>query len=102
VTNVHSVLHHIVIFKTDAIYTPDEVSSGMMAAFSGTPVAEGFSFFDAAFILASAAISQDQTIWIETTLDPGYYIALCFLPDPGSDTPHAFMGMIDSFEVVED
>ena len=102
VTNSHDgVLHHVIVAKTDRLYTVEEVQEGITGDFSGTPVADGFSLFvlpeeDAA---ASPVISGGQTVWIETNLEPGYYVAICFLPDPGGDMPHLFAGMIDTFEV---
>ncbi len=102
VTNSHDgVLHHVIVAQTDRLYTVEEVQEGIMGDFSGTPVADGFSLFglaeeDAA---ASPVISSGQTIWIEANMEPGFYVAICFLPDPGGDMPHLFAGMIDTFEV---
>lgn len=101
VFNSHAVLHHIVLFKVDRLYTTEEAEAGLMADLMGTPAADGFSLSTAEFVLASSAISEGQTIWIEVAPEPGYYVALCFLPDPGGDLPHAAMGMIDTFEVPE-
>lgn len=102
VTNSHDgVLHHVIVAQTDRLYTVEEVQEGIMGDFSGTPVADGFSLFslpeeDAA---ASPVISSGQTVWIEANMEPGFYVAICFLPDPGGDMPHLFSGMIDTFEV---
>jgi hypothetical protein len=98
-TNSHTVLHHLVVFPADRLYTAEEVHDALMAMFSGTPVADGFSL-DAPPVLASSALSEGQSIWIEANLAPGFYVAICFLPDPGSDVPHVMMGMIDTFEAV--
>lgn len=98
-TNTHTVLHHLVLFRVDRLYTADEVVAGIMSDFSGTPAADGFSLMTAEFVSGSSAISGGQSIWIESNLESGFYVALCFLPDPGSDIPHAMAGMIDTFEV---
>jgi hypothetical protein len=37
---------------------------------------------------------------VEANLAPGFYVAISFLPDPGSDVFHVMMGMIDNFEAV--
>ncbi len=101
VSNTHDVLHHIITFGVDRLYTPDEVVAGLVADFTGTPAAAGaFSFELAELAFSSPVISAGQTIWIEANFEPGYYVALCFLPDPGTDLPHAVSGMIDAFEVA--
>ena len=101
ITNSHNVLHHAVIFQTDALHTSDEVLEGLMANMMETPVAEGFSLETATPVFGTPILSGGQTVWIEADLAPGYYAAICFLPDPGSETPHAAQGMIATFEVTE-
>lgn len=105
VTNSHEgVLHHLIVVQTDRLYSVEEVQQGITGDFSGTPVPEGFSLFNLPSENAaeSPVISFGQTVWIEANLEPGFYVALCFLPDPGQDMPHLFAGMIDTFEVVAD
>lgn len=101
VTNQHEgVLHHIVVWQVDRAYTPDEVISGLMATFGGTPVADGFSFGSiVGDALGSPVLSYGQTVWLDVNLAPGNYVAVCFLPDPGGAEPHIFHGMVDAFEV---
>ncbi|CAA9574551.1 MAG: hypothetical protein AVDCRST_MAG33-2895 [uncultured Thermomicrobiales bacterium] len=45
-------------------------------------------------------LSTGQTNWVAIDLEPGYYVALCFITDPESGAPHAMLGMIELFEVV--
>lgn len=33
------------------------------------------------------------------TLTPGNYVAICFVPDPGSGAPHVMMGMVQEFTI---
>ncbi|MDH4348645.1 MAG: hypothetical protein OEW17_07545 [Gemmatimonadota bacterium] len=33
------------------------------------------------------------------TLSPGNYVAICFVPDPGSGAPHVMMGMMQEFAI---
>jgi len=102
VTNVHTVPHHAVVFPVDRLYTADEVHNGVMAEFSGTPADEGFSF--ATSIVGPPidlpVITAGQEVWLEANLAPGYYVAICFVADPGSDVPHVMQGMTSSFEVT--
>jgi len=102
VTNSHTIPHHAVVFPVDRLYSADEVAEGIMAEFGGTPVADGFSF-DASVMgppVEVPVLTGGQEIWMEANLEPGFYVAVCFISDPGDDTPHAMRGMIDSFEVT--
>jgi hypothetical protein len=103
VTNVHTVPHHAIVFPVDRLYTADEVHDGFMAGFSGTPVADGFSI-ETSIVgppVSVPVITGGQEIWIEADLAPGFYVAVCFVADPGADVPHFMQGMIDSFEVTD-
>jgi hypothetical protein len=66
----------------------------------GTPVAEmtidPSKFEDAGEI---PFLSQGEISWQEVNLQPGTYVALCFVSDKGSEVPHAAMGMYDIFTV---
>lgn len=101
VENMHAAIHHLVLFEADRLYSADEIVGGLESLFMGTPVADGFDLSTAGVPIATSALSEGSSIWIEVDLQPGYYVALCFLPDVGGDAPHAFMGMVDSFEVNE-
>jgi hypothetical protein len=49
-----------------------------------------------------APISQDQTAYFELNLEPGAYVAVCFMPDKKDGAPHALKGMATIFEVPEE
>ena len=49
-----------------------------------------------------APISKDQTVYAEFNLEPGAYVAVCFMPDKETGLPHALKGMIVVFEVPEE
>lgn len=100
VDNTHAAVHHLVLFEADRLYSEEEIIGGLEALFMGTPVADGFDLSAAGVPFATSALSEGESIWIEVDLQPGYYVALCFLPDAGGGPPHAFMGMVDSFEVT--
>ena len=80
----------------------DEVVADLIADFSGTPAAKGFSAATSIVgpPVSAPVISAGQEIWIEANLAPGHYVALCFISDPGTDVPHVMQGMIDAFEVT--
>jgi hypothetical protein len=47
-------------------------------------------------------ITAGQEFWLEVDLAPGFYVALCFVADPGTNMPHVMHGMIAPFEATED
>jgi hypothetical protein len=101
IENTHHSLHHVIVLEVDRLYSPDEIVATLGGTFSGTPIPGNFDVMTAPAPVATSAISEGVSVWIETDLTPGYYVAFCVLPDPGAEAPHAFMGMVDSFEVVE-
>jgi uncharacterized cupredoxin-like copper-binding protein len=44
-------------------------------------------------------LSPNKSGLVELNLDPGVYVAICFVPDEKKKIPHAFEGMIKTFEV---
>jgi hypothetical protein len=46
------------------------------------------------------ALDAGKTGWLTLDLEPGTYVALCFVPDPASGTAHMDMGMIVPFSVT--
>ena len=45
------------------------------------------------------ALDPDASGWLHLDLEPGRYIAICLIPDPGSGRRHADLGMIQEFTV---
>jgi hypothetical protein len=46
-------------------------------------------------------LSPGQAAWTEVDLQPGTYVALCFVFDPATGMPHAMMGMVAAFTVSD-
>lgn len=46
------------------------------------------------------AISPDQSFYIAMDLEPGTYVAVCFMPDTETGQPHLMKGMVQSFTVM--
>lgn len=68
-----------------------------------SPVASPEAGLDFALIedvFDTGVLSAGQTNWYEVDLEPGYYVALCFITDPDTGAPHAALGMIETFEVT--
>ena len=81
--------------------TLDDIMA-MFASFEdpmATPAADGLSFEDIDLVLDTADQSAGVTAWYTAELEPGTYLAVCFVPDPESGTPHAMLGMTQLVEV---
>jgi len=44
-------------------------------------------------------LTRGQTNYLHLNLPAGNYVALCFIPDPGSGKPHVALGMLTTFTV---
>ena len=66
-----------------------------------TPTGGGPSFADLEPVGGMGWLSPGATAWAEVDLEPGTYVALCFVPDPATGMPHAAMGMVAVFTVGE-
>jgi hypothetical protein len=66
-----------------------------------TPVDGGPTFADLTPAGGLGWLSPGQVAWTELDLQPGTYVALCFVFDPQTGMPHAMMGMVDVFTVGE-
>lgn len=98
--------HHTIIQSYPESVTREQVEA-MLAMFSGmeaspeagaTPVAP----LDPTLITdvtGSLVLSSTNANWMEVDLEPGTYIALCFISGPGDLPPHAFLGMFKVFTV---
>jgi len=64
-----------------------------------TPVADGLTFDVITPALDTADQSAGVTAWYTVDLAPGTYLAVCFVPDAESGTPHAMLGMTQIVEV---
>lgn len=45
------------------------------------------------------ALAQGERAWVQFDLTPGNYVAICFIPDPGTGQPHFALGMATPFTV---
>jgi hypothetical protein len=99
-TNGGDQLHEIVLVKTTELLTIEQVVA-IIALPEGGTLSAGVP--DPATLEFPAAgvkpLSAGRDIWIEMDLAPGYYVAICLIPDRESGAPHAMMGMVDVFTV---
>lgn len=105
VTNTGDQPHFLLLSQYPEAFTEEEVLELLMAfgppaspEAATAPPALDFELFEDAY--ESSVLSAGQTNWLEIDLEPGYYVALCFVPDPETGAPHALLGMYELFEVV--
>jgi hypothetical protein len=102
VTNTGDQPHEMFVTKTPRRLTLEEVEVLLTLPEDALPP-EGFpnpaEFQD---IGGVAPISQDVTVYFELNLEPGAYVAVCFMPDKETGEPHAMKGMVVVFEVPEE
>lgn len=103
VTNTGAILHFLAIFQASGLITQDEAVNGIMLAEGGmgTPVTEGSAEDPATWqeLGSSGMISTGMVNLIEFDLEPGTYVAVCFVSGPGEQGSHAFHGMTQVFTV---
>ena len=87
--------HEITLYKVDATLEEAEKYLAGKDAFRAPPPG-GMKGLD--FAGGAAAAEAGITQYVTLDLEPGVYIAACFVPDKKG--PHAFMGMAAAFEVT--
>jgi hypothetical protein len=103
--------HEIALLKLAPGVTPEQVL-GMMAGPAASPEANHEMASPAASAGSAAAgpppfapaggmqaLASGLRGWTLLDLEPGDYLAICFVPDPASGQPHAELGMVASFSV---
>jgi hypothetical protein len=102
VVNDGAVPHELLL-----VWSPEPVTAEQALALiegedpNATPVGGGPSSADIVPVGGMGWLSPGTTAWTEVDLDPGHYIALCFVFDPETGMPHAMLGMVDAFIVGE-
>lgn len=88
-------LHHMVLFKLQAGKTIDDFQTWMQTEGEGEPAAEEAG--------GVGILSPGRTAYVPMNLEPGAYVAMCFMPDHRGDMtgqPHFMLGMMQSFTVA--
>ena len=104
VTNTGTQPHHIILFRAPAGVSEEQVMEALafefgMAPEGATPSPDLPSPESFAEAGGTAVLSAGRTMWLESDLAPGTYVAVCFVPDPATRTIHAVMGMVELFTV---
>lgn len=106
-TNTGDQPHFLELESYPEPFTLDQAEA-LLAAFAGqgapaTPGAEDVVPLDPEQltpVVSSAVVSAGESFWIELDLEPGYYLAICWIPDQETGMPHAFMGMVAVVQVT--
>jgi hypothetical protein len=104
VENTGSFVHFIEVMKATGPITDAEVMNALnieMGTPDATPVASGSVGDPSTFTpaLGSGDFSNGLTQLVEANLEPGTYVAFCFLSGPGDVGMHAMQGMYKIFTV---
>jgi hypothetical protein len=100
VMNTGSQPHEILLAKSSVPITAEQVIALFSEEQGATPAAGGPTMEDIEPVGGIGWLTPGATGWTEVALEPGYYIALCFVPDPTTFTPHALTGMVTVFQVT--
>jgi len=102
VTNAGRVPHELLLARSPAPITAEQALELVLAeSQDATPTGGGPSGRDILGVGGIGWLTPGATGWTEVDLQPGTYVALCFVPDQKTFTPHAAMGMVDVFTVGE-
>ncbi|HET6643234.1 MAG TPA: hypothetical protein VFG93_08160 [Gaiellaceae bacterium] len=93
ITNAGKTSHEISLVRIEPGYTQHEVLNLILAGATKPP--EWASIVELLSVLDPA-----NTVYVRFDLNPGRYVALCLMNAPGSQTLHAQLGMIGTFDVV--
>jgi plastocyanin len=91
--------HVMYLVKTPRLLTMDEVMGLLQLPENATPppgVPNPAEFKD---VGGMTVMSAGRTAWMAFDLEPGYYVAICFIPDKETHQPHAALGMVSIFTV---
>jgi len=102
VTNIGEQPHELLLARSPQPVTAAQVME-LMAGESeeATPTGGGPSFGDFEPVGGIGWLSPGVTALTEVDLEPGTYVALCFVFDPETGLPHVAMGMVAVFTVGE-
>jgi hypothetical protein len=102
VTNIGEHPHELLLARSPEPVTAAQVME-LMASQSeeATPTGGGPSFGDFEPVGGIGWLSPGVTAWTEVDLEPGTYVALCFVFDPETGLPHVALGMVAVFTVAE-
>jgi hypothetical protein len=105
VTNTGAMPHFVFVMNPGGELTTEEAVNGVKLFYGmadATPAAEGSAQDPMGWqdVGGSSAITNGVTTFFELDLEPGTYIAFCFIEGPGELGSHALHGMTRVFTVA--
>lgn len=91
VTNEGPQPHEMAIMKLAPGKTIEDVKVALQSQSAGPPPGD--------FVCGAGALAPGSSAWLKMSLEPGNYVAVCFVPDPATGKAHAELGMITAFSV---
>jgi hypothetical protein len=91
--------HELVIYKPAAGLTADDLIA-LLTASEASPGTEEGAAAEPPFteVGGMQALASGQSGWVVLDLEPGEYVAVCYVPNPDG-VPHLMLGMIQGFTV---
>jgi hypothetical protein len=99
IENKGAVEHEFAVLAFPAGVTKEQFMALATLPEDATPPAELQPIMDYRPVAACSILSEGGVSWIDIDLPAGHYAGLCMLPDQSTGMPHAFMGMIEMFDV---
>ncbi len=112
VRNSGAMLHEIALFPVPTGATAEQIETAMTAELEvergGDPAAgratvdqlgPEWTGWTSQLVAGVGVLSPQRVSLAQITLQPGTFGAVCFIPDPGTGTPHLMLGMTAVFTV---
>jgi plastocyanin len=99
--NIGEQPHVMYISKTPSLLTMDQVMTLLQLPEGGTPPPGMPNPEDLEDVGGLTIISSGRSAWIAPDLEPGFYVAICYIPDKETHEVHAALGMVSIFTVGE-
>ena len=91
VVNVGEQVHHMELLRVREGRTMEDVMAFLQTE-EGEPPADPVGYV--------TILDTDERNFVTLDLEPGTYVALCFMPDYETGMPHVALGMVDGFTVA--
>ncbi len=94
--------HEVMLVKTPILLNAEQVIELLTLPEGESPSASVPDPSELEFPPAGVqTLSPEKELWVEMSLEPGFYVALCANPEEESGVPHAALGEIAIFTVVD-
>ncbi|MGC4192877.1 MAG: hypothetical protein QM589_17160 [Thermomicrobiales bacterium] len=98
IENIGSIQHDVTILPAPAELTEDDLMLYLSLPDDATPP-PGVPALAYEPVIGIGVLSPGKRSWLDVTLEPGHYIAICMLPF-GTGYPHAMDGMFVFFDIA--